>query len=155
MNFLQATILLLLFVTSFAGKIKLPGKVTATSSILKQGNVQVLVDGGKVFQTFVKADGSFVLDNLQQGNTYLVEVICPNVQYPQVQLRMGKKIEAKINDHTQRHVRAEPLTLIPTGKQEYFQKREPFDPYSLLKNPMVWMVGFGMLAIFVFPKLSM
>jgi hypothetical protein len=46
------------------------------------------------------------------------------------------------------HVPIEPL-----GEVDYFEKREGFNPRSLLMNPMVLMMGFSLFSMVILPQM--
>ncbi len=45
-----------------------------------------------------------------------------------------------------------PIQLQAHSEWEYFNKREAFKIFSLLKNPMVLMMGFSVIMMFALPK---
>eukprot|EP00980_Cylindrotheca_fusiformis_P011647 scaffold2751_cov131-Cylindrotheca_fusiformis.AAC.14 len=46
-----------------------------------------------------------------------------------------------------------PLVLYPYAKYQYFEQRRGFSPFSMLKNPMVMMMIFSGVMMFVMPKM--
>jgi len=46
-----------------------------------------------------------------------------------------------------------PLQLEPTVKVQYFEIEPPFNPLSYLKNPMVLMVGFSAVMMFMMKRM--
>ncbi|KAJ3007657.1 ER membrane protein complex subunit 7 [Thoreauomyces humboldtii] len=46
-----------------------------------------------------------------------------------------------------------PIELTARGRLDFFLKREQFNPWSLLSNPMLLMSGGSMLLFFVMPKM--
>ena len=134
--------------------VRIDGRVIASKQDLRSAGVKILVDGG-THTTFAREDGTFSL-HLQPGASYLLDVHCPGVQYPQLRVDVNRagKVRAATNDALRRSVRTSPeFTVAPTGTQDYFQRREAVNVMAMLKNPMVLVLGFGALFTLLLPRL--
>ncbi|KAF9131363.1 hypothetical protein BGW39_001871 [Mortierella sp. 14UC] len=118
---------------------------------------RVLLSGGQ-FSSMVTKDGKFRFTNVPEG-TYLLEVQSPQYTYPTVKVTLaGKETKANLvsfgfdwsnNDNPLQF----PLTLVPRGPTSFFIPREGFKISSLFANPMMLMMGFSVLMLFVMPKM--
>ncbi len=93
--------------------------------------------------------------------SYHVEVASVQHEFQQVRLEIGSKNEpvrafyVSTEDSSVPSQRAPyPLVLKPVGQIDYFTEKPAFDPFSLLKNPMViMMLVFGVM-MFAMPSVN-
>jgi len=112
----------------------------------------VHLNGGK-YRAFVRKDGSFSVPAVPAGAAYLLEVVSANFVFDQVRVSVMKNgdVRASLMYPTKRGNDAVPypLFLEPRGKLDYFEVREGFNFGMLYKNPMVLMMGFSCLMMFM------
>ncbi|XP_002128664.2 endoplasmic reticulum membrane protein complex subunit 7 [Ciona intestinalis] len=116
----------------------------------------LVMDGG-LYKSFIKPDGSFTFHNVQSGS-YVIEVLSPKYMFEPVRVDVSSKgnVRArKLNNLKPSSVSLVkyPLDLKPLGLVKYFQTREKFSIFDMLKNPMVLMMVLPMLMLVVLPKL--
>ncbi|KAG0260438.1 hypothetical protein BG011_001909 [Mortierella polycephala] len=106
----------------------------------------------------ITKDGKFLFPSVPEG-TYLLEVQNPQYVYPSVRLIVTE-------GDTKAHVVSQgtdwsnndyamplPLTLTPRAASSYFIPREGFKLSYLFANPMMLMMGFSVLMLFLMPKM--
>ncbi|KAF9946351.1 hypothetical protein BGZ65_009808, partial [Modicella reniformis] len=118
---------------------------------------RVILSGGQ-YSAMITRDGKFVFPDVPEGS-YLLEVQNPQYIYPTVKLTVnGKDSKAHLvslgadwsnNDNIMQF----PLTLTPRGPSTYFIPREGFKISHLFANPMMLMMGFSVVMLFIMPKL--
>ncbi|KAK9806592.1 hypothetical protein WJX73_005689 [Symbiochloris irregularis] len=112
------------------------GKLLWPEETVQAGDVRLLLtlDGGQQVYAWPQASGRFAFHEVPAGS-HLLDILAVGAVYPEVL--------------------ASPLILKPLSKAEYFEKRQPFSLWSLAKSPYGLMIGFGLFAVFVLPKLKM
>ncbi|KAG0014094.1 hypothetical protein BGZ80_010655 [Entomortierella chlamydospora] len=118
---------------------------------------RVILSGGQYTATITR-DGRFVFPDVGEGS-YLLQVQNPQYIYPTIKLIVtGKDSRAHVvnigtdwsnNDNALQL----PLVLTPRAPVSYFVPREGFKISHLFANPMMLMMGFSLLMLFVMPKL--
>ncbi|KAG0365482.1 hypothetical protein BC939DRAFT_470784 [Gamsiella multidivaricata] len=121
------------------------------------GRTRVILSGGQ-YSAMITKDGKFVFPDVAAGS-YLLEVQSPQYIYPTVKVIVsGNDSKAYLvslgtdwsnNDN----VLQIPLTLNPRAPASYFIPREGFKLSHLFANPMMLMMGFSVLMLFIMPKL--
>jgi hypothetical protein len=117
------------------------------------------------FNTRLLTNNSY---NLTAG-THIVDFYSTNYVIPQIRIDISGKSNryrafAMIPStpangiegfgFVQTPITTEPIMHIkPIAPMEYFEKEEPFDPFSMLKNPMVITMIVGLGIAFLAPKL--
>ncbi|KAL9658580.1 hypothetical protein ABK040_006117 [Willaertia magna] len=128
---------------------------------------------------FVRSDGTFTIEQLTPGS-HLLQIYSSYFEFPQIRIDVAKSGKMRAisfipSNHpsllspeekqqpqqgfdgfgyVKQFISVEPyLKIKPLNAAHYFEQVVPFDFLSLLKNPMVLMVGFGLLVSFVFPKM--
>jgi len=96
--------------------------------------------------------GDFKVQNVPSGS-YLLEVFSTKYVYDLIRLDIKTgKVRARVANDTTVAL-SYPLNIKPIGKAVYFVDRQPYNFSSILKNPMMIMVGITMLLTFVMPKM--
>ncbi|KAF8937544.1 hypothetical protein EDD21DRAFT_367419 [Dissophora ornata] len=118
---------------------------------------RVVLSGGQ-YSTMITKDGKFVFPNVPEGS-YLLEVQSPQYIYPTVKLIVTEKepraylVNLGSDWSNNDNVLQFPLTLAPRAPASFFIPREGFKLSHLLANPMMLMMGFSVVMLFVMPKL--
>ncbi|KAL0479054.1 hypothetical protein AKO1_007898, partial [Acrasis kona] len=116
--------------------------------------------------SYVKADGTFTLYELPAG-THYIDFYSVNYLIPQIRIDISPKtgkyrafaIIPSTNGQDSYGVTQTPISVVPTlnikpiSKNEYFEREEPFDPFSMLKNPMAITLIVGLGIALLAPKL--
>ncbi|KAF9910600.1 hypothetical protein EC991_006159 [Linnemannia zychae] len=158
---LAVAVVALLSLSSFASAANLSGFVVGQGENAHPRDLapetRVLLSGGQ-FSSMVTKDGKFRFTNVPEG-TYLLEVQSPQYIYPTIKVTLaGKETKANLvsfgfdwsnNDNPLQL----PLTLVPRAPSSYFIPREGFKISSLFANPMMLMMGFSVIMLFVMPKM--
>ncbi|GBG77607.1 hypothetical protein CBR_g24053 [Chara braunii] len=121
---------------------------------VKISQVKLVLDGGERV-TFLKQEGFFSFLDVPVG-IHLLEVVAMGYMFVPVRIDVSPRYEgntrAMWTDETT-HVKEGMMVLHPLQPIEYYEKREPFSVSGMLKNPMVLMVLFMVVAMFLLPKL--
>ncbi|KAJ2550104.1 hypothetical protein EV175_004191, partial [Coemansia sp. RSA 1933] len=124
---------------------------------------RVVVNGGE-HTGFIKSDGSFVVENVQIGDS-LLEVSSTDYVFPKIHVRISIKDDGKASIAA-RYVQigtewsesapmlAYPLQIGASQKYDFFTPRQGFNIVAMFSNPYMMMVGASLLAIFILPKLQ-
>ncbi|KAF9160391.1 ER membrane protein complex subunit 7 [Actinomortierella ambigua] len=105
----------------------------------------------------INKDGKFFFD--VPDGAYLLEVRSPQYIYPSVRVVVSDKgstanLVAYGSDWSNTENRLPtPLILSPRVEAGYFVPREGFKISHLFANPMMLMMGFSVLMLFVMPKM--
>jgi len=140
------------------GSIRLPRSVKVSSA-------RVLLDGGS-YVGLVRHDGSFLLHDIPAG-TYVLDVILPEYIFVPIRIDVSARDKGKVrasamNVHSVAPLQSQssrqeklqyPLSLKPDYKADFFMKREVWSVWSLLRQPMVLMMGVTALIVIVFPRM--
>ncbi|KAF9575462.1 hypothetical protein EC968_003067 [Mortierella alpina] len=106
----------------------------------------------------ISKDGRFSFSNVPEGS-YLLEVQSPQYMYPSVKVVVTEKdtrahlVTLGADWSNNDHILPLPLSLTPRGPTSYFIPREGFKVSHLFANPMMLMMGFSVLMLFLMPKL--
>lgn len=136
----------------------LPGSLPEGQAVPSSSPARVILYGnGGQQEVLATKDGSFHINDVPPG-AYLLEVISNSWSYPKVRVdvssRQSGKIKAKVSSETQvGQTLAYPLNLVPLGPMKFIEERPGFQIFSLLKNPMVLMIGVTLLMTVLLPKL--
>lgn len=162
-------ILLLTCVLHGATSIDISGKVILKNhpergSTITVGSVRVSIHGSDTAMTTttttervaqVKPDGSFTIRGVGVG-AYVVEVHSGEFVTEPERLEVregggggGNKVKCRGWEE-----RRSMLMISLTERAMYFAERPRFNPMTLVKNPMVIMMGFSVLMMIVMPKLT-
>eukprot|EP01083_Nonionella_stella_P134548 409339_1 len=144
----------ILFVSCFcivnSDAFDIQGKIRTQRGEHGISSCRVTINSGEIV-TIPRVDGTFKFDDLPAGS-YIVEVVNPFKTFPMSRVNVGQhktRVVALHNDQPQRY----PLVIRDVGDTVYEKPPEPFNYMSLLKNPMVIIVGFTLLMAVVMPKL--
>ncbi|CAK8677467.1 unnamed protein product [Clavelina lepadiformis] len=119
-------------------------------------DTRVILDDGE-YRGFIKVDGSFVVHNVPTGS-YVLEVLSPTYLFEPIRIDVSAKgnIRARRLNNLKPSVVAQvryPLEMKAVALAKYFQAREKFSIFDMLKNPMVLMMVLPLLVFAVLPKL--
>ncbi|KAF9214821.1 hypothetical protein BGZ59_002881 [Podila verticillata] len=118
---------------------------------------RVVLSGGE-YSAMVSKEGRFTFPNVPEGS-YLLEVQSSQYIYPTLKVIVAAKESRAFmvtpgadwsNNDNQLQF---PLTLTPRAAASFFIPREGFKISHLFANPMMLMMGFSVLMLFVMPKL--
>ncbi|GJJ72133.1 ER membrane protein complex subunit 7 [Entomortierella parvispora] len=118
---------------------------------------RVVLSGGQ-YSTMITKDGRFIFPDVAEG-TYALEVQSPQYIYPNMRLvvsdQQAKAYIVSIGADWSNNDNAItfPITLVPRAPAMYFIPREGFQIKHLFANPMMLMMGFSVIMLFVMPKL--
>ncbi|KAG0338109.1 hypothetical protein BG004_007351 [Podila humilis] len=102
-------------------------------------NTRVVLSGGE-YSAMVTKEGRFTFPNIPEGS-YLLEVQSPQYIYPTLKVIVTAK-ESKAS-----------MVALGTDCQKTIVPREGFKISQIFANPMMLMMGFSVLMLFVMPKL--
>eukprot|EP00735_Rhodelphis_limneticus_P001707 TRINITY_DN1236_c0_g1::TRINITY_DN1236_c0_g1_i1::g.26912::m.26912 TRINITY_DN1236_c0_g1::TRINITY_DN1236_c0_g1_i1::g.26912 ORF type:complete len:231 (-),score=72.44,sp/A5PJA8/EMC7_BOVIN/33.52/2e-19,DUF2012/PF09430.5/6.7e-22,CarboxypepD_reg/PF13620.1/0.24 TRINITY_DN1236_c0_g1_i1:821-1471(-) len=128
------------------------------NNLNKPSQARVLVDGHVA--CIPRSDGTFTIHMMTSGS-HVVEVQSTEFYYPSMRVEVGeanlgsgKSVRAWAMDETgKKSLTPYPLVFTPKFKPNYFEVKEQFSYGVFLKNPMVIMMLFTGLMVFVTPKL--
>ncbi|KAG0316004.1 hypothetical protein BGZ99_007133 [Dissophora globulifera] len=118
---------------------------------------RVTLNGGK-YTAMITKDGKFIFADVPQGS-YLLEVQSPQYVYPTVRVVVTEKdpraylVSYGADWSNDNNIVQLPLALTPRAATEYFIAREGFKLQHLFANPMMLMMGFSVVMLFIMPKL--
>ena len=121
------------------------------------GTTEVMLNGGE-YRTLTKTDGTFTFHDVEPG-VYLLDVLSVEHFFSQVKINLPRSasspiqcLEYRYPGDAKRSI-SYPLRLVSPGRKQYFEQREAVGLHTLLKNPMLLMVGVTGLMVLVLPKL--
>ena len=135
---------------SISGKLLLPGEP-------RPPMMRISLNGGE-YWAYSRFDGSFVVDDVAPG-TYNLDVLSAQFAFSRykVNVRPGHASRIQALEYAypgaQKVPVAHPLTIQPHGRLTYFVARQTYGLAQVLKNPMILMMGFTMLMVFVMPRM--
>ncbi|XP_036398536.1 ER membrane protein complex subunit 7-like [Megalops cyprinoides] len=117
---------------------------------------RVLVEGEE-YVGFFRTDGSFAVNDVPSGGSYVVEIVSPVYRFEPVRVDISSKgkMRARLVNYikTSEVVRQPyPLQMRSNGPHSYFMKRETWGWTDFLMNPMVMMMVLPLLIIVLLPK---
>jgi len=134
---------------SVLGKVVLP-----RAAANKPRAVKVCLNYGQ-HCAFTRYDGSFELPDISVG-TYLLEVNSVGYRFAQYKVQVGAKgdrqvqaIKYEFPGSTRQHI-TYPLTLEPLGPTNYFQVRQGYNFWSILRSPTIMMMAPLMIMLLLF-----
>jgi len=118
-------------------------------------SVRLYIDGD--YAGMVNSTGHFHLNGIQPGMHY-VEVSHPQFVFPSLRVEFSPTGDEKVwpslaSSSSPSSRLPSPISVAPIGPAVYFAPREPFNPWSLLKNPMVIMMLVTAGMVFIFPRM--
>lgn len=137
-------------VISVEGRVR--GPQTHGASRVRNAAPRVYLNGGE-YSAIVRMDGSFTIPEVPVGAAYLLEIVHHGLFFEQVRvsiLRNGDVRASLINAMNGRNdALPYPLFLEAKGRHQYFEIREGFNFGMIWKNPMILMMGFSMVMMFM------
>ena len=137
--------------TTIEGRLEFPDK--------KPFNITTRITlNNQQYTTYSRSDGSFSIFNVPPGihqidihsNTYHFGLI--KIQLLEESMDSPSCLEYAYPGALKQTIKY-PLVLNPHAKYDYFEKRRGFNLFVILKNPMVLMMGFGAILMFLMPKM--
>ena len=134
---------------SISGKIVVPGEP-------RPPMMRISLNGGEHW-AYSRFDGSFVVDDVAPG-TYNLDVLSSKFAFSRFKVNVrGGAARVQALEYAypgaQKVPVAHPLTIQPHGRLTYFVARQTYGLAQVLKNPMILMMGFTMLMVFVMPRM--
>jgi len=143
---------------------KIEGKVVGHNRNANEGKDEVLLllqaDDGEQYQAFLRKDGVFIFDEVGAGS-YLLQVLSTQYSFSNVRIDVSSRNNGQVrafkaepgSSSKEAAVLPYPLKLEPDRIMDYFMVREGFQIMSLLKNPMLIMLGVTLIMTLVLPKM--
>jgi hypothetical protein len=110
------------------------------------------------YTTYSRADGSFVIYSVPPG-IHQLDVHSVDFHFGQIKIQLleesmdvPKCLEYAYAGALKQPTKY-PLVLYPHAVYQYFEPRRGFSPFNMLKNPMVLMMLFSGVLMFVMPKM--
>jgi len=134
--------------------VTIEGMLTSQKIALRPFQLAVHVNGGE-FSAFVRSDNTFAIPDVPVGAAYLVEVISNSLFFEKIRLSVSKAGNVKATKADPADPRSAnvalpyPLRLEPRGRLQTFEIREGFNFAMIYQNPMMLMMGFSMLMMFM------
>jgi hypothetical protein len=134
------------------GRVKVEGM--GGKGLGKLPNVKVVLDGGQQVAFIRQHDGSFAFEDVPAG-THLLEVVALGYFFSPVRVDVSSRLAGKIRaSYTEGPRRiSDSLVIEPRHEETYYEVREPFSLFGLLKSPMGMMIGFMVVCVFLLPML--
>ena len=131
------------------GKIVLPGEP-------RPPMLRISLNAGE-YWAYSRFDGSFVVDGVAAG-TYNLDVLSAAYSFARYKVNVragGARVQALEYPYpgAQKQSAPYPLVVRPVGRLAYFVPRQTYGLSQVLKNPMMLMMGFTMLMVFVMPRM--
>lgn len=106
------------------------------------------------YTTLLRKDNTFSFGQLTSGN-YLLEVHSSAYQFQNILVEINSKSNTVrcFKGVDKKTTVPYPLILEPIRAHDYFFVREGFQIGSILKNPMMLMMGFSFVMAFLIPKM--
>jgi hypothetical protein len=108
--------------------------------------------------TYSRADGSFSVYSVEPG-IHVLDVQSVTHHFSQIKIQLleedmsSPKCLEYFYPGATKQPAAYPLALNAIATYDYFEKRQGFSIFSMLKNPMVLMMGFSAVLMFIMPKM--
>lgn len=140
-------------VTTIEGRLQFPDKTAFNTTTL------ISLNHGEL-STYSRSDGTFALYNVPPG-VHVLDVQSVTHHFSQIKIQL---LEETMNTEPPKCLEyyypgatkqpaAYPLVLNAIATYDYFEKRQGFSIFSILKNPMVLMMGFSAILMFAMPKM--
>lgn len=138
--------------TSIQGRLRLPDPALSLNS------TRVTLNDGATHSTYTRPDGSFVLYRVPPG-VHLLDVQSREHHFSQVKIQLlaeamdvPKCVEYVYPGATKRAV-PHPLELTAHASYEYYEPRQGFSPFAMLRNPMLLMMLVSVGGMFMMPRM--
>ncbi|KAI9034384.1 hypothetical protein DFJ74DRAFT_649357 [Hyaloraphidium curvatum] len=119
----------------------------------------VTLDFGK-HVGFPRSDGSFSIPDVPPG-LYILEVTSVLYIYDRLWIevdadgvRASTYVPGTEYERNAAYAVPYPLELAPRAPYSYFTPREGFNFFAILQNPMILMMGFMLVGVYLLPKLA-
>merc|ERR1711904_44717 len=133
--------------------ITVEGMVSSQQVSLRGNKFTVHLNGGQ-YQAFVRSDNTFAVPDVPVAAAYLVEVMSQSYVFDKVRLSILKNGNVRATNAAptapkRNEALPYPLRMQPRGAMQHFEVREGFNFGMIFKNPMMLMMGFSMLMMFM------
>jgi len=111
--------------------------------------ISLTIKGDEHKKTFPRADGAFKFSDVPPG-THLLEVVAMGYYFPSIRVDVSARLNGKIHAAYAEYRKKvlPPGLLIKLIKQmAYFEKRQDFNLWKFLTNPMMLMFLFTLICI--------
>jgi len=134
------------------GRVKV--EVMRGKGLGKLANMKVVLNGGEQVSFVRQQDGSFLFEDVPAG-THLLEVVAPGYFFSPVRVDVSSRLAGQVRASYVEGPRriSDALVLEPRQEENYYEVREPFSLFGLLKSPMGMMIGFMIVCVFLLPML--
>jgi hypothetical protein len=118
---------------------------------------RILLNHGE-FSTYSRIDGSFSIPNVPPG-IHVLDVQSTVYHFGQVKIQLledamdAPKCLEYLYPGAKKQAVKYPLVLKAIATYQYFEEKKGFSIFSILKNPMVMMMGFSAVLMFLMPKM--
>mmetsp|Transcript_10413 Transcript_10413/g.22638 ORF Transcript_10413/g.22638 Transcript_10413/m.22638 type:complete len:249 (-) Transcript_10413:305-1051(-) len=138
--------------TSIQGRLRLPDPSQALNS------TRITLNDGSKHSTYTQPDGSFVFYRVPPG-VHLLDVQSREHHFSQVKIQLLEeamdvpKCIEYIYPGAPKQAIPHPLELTAHASYEYYEPRQGFSPFSILKNPMLLMMLVSVGGMVMMPKM--
>jgi hypothetical protein len=118
---------------------------------------RIMLNHGE-FSTYSRVDGSFSIYNVPPG-IHVLDVQSTVYHFGQVKIQLLEdamdtpKCLEYLYPGAKKQAIKHPLVLKAIATYQYFEEKKGFSIFSILKNPMVMMMGFSAVLMFLMPKM--
>lgn len=111
--------------------------------------ISLTINGEEHKKTFPRADGAFKFSDVPPG-THLLEVVAMGYYFPSIRVDVSARLNGKIHAafaEDRRKVLPPGLLISPIKQVNYFEKRQDFNLWKFLTNPMMMMFIFTLVCV--------
>ena len=134
--------------TSIQGRLRLPDPSSSLNS------TRITLNDGRTHNTYTQADGTFIFHRVPPG-VHLLDVQSREHHFSQVKIQLleesmdSPKCIEYVYPGAPKQAIPHPLELTAHASYEYYEPRQGFSIFSILKNPMLLMmiVSVGMMVL--------
>jgi ER membrane protein complex subunit 7 len=122
---------------------------------------KITLNHGIDYVTYSRSDGSFTIRNVRPG-VHVIDVHSVTYHFPQIKCQY--KVESIDGASSlscleyaypgaNKQPTGTPLQIVAAATYDYFEVRQGFSVFGILRNPMFLMMGFSAVMMFLMPKL--